>query len=298
MESEQSVKVSRKISSKSIIVERIKKWLRLIPSYLFLGLWSLFTLFAILWVIASSFKTNRELFSGVWSLPTTLNFDNYIKAWTTVKMGKYFFNSLEVVLISLAIILFLSAPVSYILSRVRFRGSGLLLLIFTAGIGIPVQLLYIPLFFIMTKLHIINSLYGLGILYIALSIPFTVFILTGFFGSLPRELEEAAVIDGCTDFQVYWKVMLPLASPGLITAAIFNFIGLWNEYQVALVFINNPDLRTLPLGLYALSNAMQYTGDWVGLMAGVVIIMVPTILLYTILSERMISGITMGSVKA
>lgn len=213
-------------------------------------------------------------------------------------MGKYFFNSLEVVLISLAIILFLSAPVSYILSRVRFRGSGLLLLIFTAGIGIPVQLLYIPLFFIMTKLHIINSLYGLGILYIALSIPFTVFILTGFFGSLPRELEEAAVIDGCTDFQVYWKVMLPLASPGLITAAIFNFIGLWNEYQVALVFINNPDLRTLPLGLYALSNAMQYTGDWVGLMAGVVIIMVPTILLYTILSERMISGITMGSVKA
>ena len=171
-------------------------------------------------------------------------------------------------------------------------------MIFTAGIGIPVQLLYIPLFFIMTKLHIINSLYGLGILYIALSIPFTVFILTGFFGSLPRELEEAAVIDGCTDFQVYWKVMLPLASPGLITAAIFNFIGLWNEYQVALVFINNPDLRTLPLGLYALSNAMQYTGDWVGLMAGVVIIMVPTILLYTILSERMISGITMGSVKA
>ena len=298
MGNEQSVETPHRISRKSTVIEKVKKWLRLTPSYLVLGLWSLFTMFAILWTIAASFKTNRELFSGVWSLPTTLNFDNYIKAWTTVKMGKYFFNSLEVVLISLVIILFISAPVAYILGRVKFRGSGVLLLIFTAGIGIPVQLLYIPLFFIMTKLHIINSLYGLGILYIALSIPFTVFILTGFFGSLPRELEEAAVIDGCTDFQVYWKVMLPLASPGLITAAIFNFIGLWNEYQVALVFINNPDLRTLPLGLYALSNAMQYTGDWVGLMAGVVIIMVPTILLYTILSERMISGITMGSVKA
>jgi ABC-type glycerol-3-phosphate transport system permease component len=193
--------------------------------------------------------------------------------------------------------LFLSAPVSYILTRVKFKGSALLLLLFIAGIGIPVQLLYIPLFMITTQLGVINSLWGLGILYVSLSIPFTVFILSGFFATLPKELEEAATIDGCSDFQVYWKVLLPLASPGLITAAIFNFIFLWNEYQVALVFINDPDLRTLPLGLYALSNAMQYTGDWVGLMAGVVIIMVPTIILYTVLSERMIAGITMGSVK-
>jgi len=212
-------------------------------------------------------------------------------------MGQYFSNSLIVVLASVFIVLFLSAPVSYILTRVKFKGSGLLLLIFTAGIGIPVQLLYIPLFILLTQIGVINSLWGLGLLYVSLSIPFTVFILSGFFASLPKELEEAATIDGCTDFQVYWKVLLPLASPGLITAAIFNFIFLWNEYQIALVFINDPDLRTLPLGLYALSNAMQYTGDWVGLMAGVVIIMVPTIILYTILSEKMIAGITMGSVK-
>jgi ABC-type glycerol-3-phosphate transport system permease component len=248
--------------------------------------------------MASSFKSNRELFQGVWALPSTFRFENYIKAWTTVKMGRYFTNSLEVVLISVIIILLISAPVSYVLSRVRFKGSALLLLIFTAGIGIPIQLLYIPLFFILTRLGIINSLFGLGVLYVSLSIPFTVFILSGFFATLPTELEEAAIIDGCTDFQVYWRVMLPLASPGLITAAIFNFIFLWNEYQIALVFINDPDLRTLPLGLYALSNAMQYTGDWVGLMAGVVIIMVPTIILYIFLSERMISGITMGSVKS
>ena len=212
-------------------------------------------------------------------------------------MGQYFSNSLIVVLTSVFIVLFLSAPVSYILTRVKFKGSSVLLLIFIAGIGIPVQLLYIPLFILLTQIGVINSLWGLGLLYVSLSIPFTVFILSGFFASLPKELEEAATIDGCTDFQVYWKVLLPLASPGLITAAIFNFIFLWNEYQIALVFINDPDLRTLPLGLYALSNAMQYTGDWVGLMAGVVIIMVPTIILYTILSEKMIAGITMGSVK-
>jgi ABC-type glycerol-3-phosphate transport system permease component len=283
--------------TKSTFGTKVKKWASLIPSYVILGLWSLFTIFTILWVIASSFKTNRELFQAVWSLPSTFRIENYIKAWETVKMGQYFSNSLIVVLASVIIVLFLSAPVSYILTRVKFKGSALLLLLFIAGIGIPVQLLYIPLFMITTQLGVINSLWGLGILYVSLSIPFTVFILSGFFATLPKELEEAATIDGCSDFQVYWKVLLPLASPGLITAAIFNFIFLWNEYQVALVFINDPDLRTLPLGLYALSNAMQYTGDWVGLMAGVVIIMVPTIILYTVLSERMIAGITMGSVK-
>jgi len=297
MDSEGTISQSKQPVAKSSFLNKVKKWASLTPSYVILGLWSLFTIFSILWVIASSFKTNRELFTAVWSLPTELNIENYIKAWTTVKMGQYFSNSLIVVLISVFIVLFLSAPVSYVLTRVKFKGSGLLLLLFTAGIGIPVQLLYIPLFIILTQIGVINSLWGLGLLYVSLSIPFTVFILSGFFASLPRELEEAATIDGCTDFQVYWKVLLPLASPGLITAAIFNFIFLWNEYQIALVFINDPDLRTLPLGLYALSNAMQYTGDWVGLMAGVVIIMVPTIILYTILSEKMIAGITMGSVK-
>lgn len=297
MDSEGTLTHSKQPPAKSSFGNRVKKWAGLTPSYVILGLWSLFTVFSILWVIASSFKTNRELFQAVWSLPTTLNVDNYIKAWSTVKMGQYFSNSLIVVLASVIIVLFLSAPVSYILTRVKFKGSGLLLLIFIAGIGIPVQLLYIPLFILLTEIGVINSLWGLGLLYVSLSIPFTVFILSGFFATLPKELEEAATIDGCSDFQVYWKVLLPLASPGLITAAIFNFIFLWNEYQIALVFINDPDLRTLPLGLYALSNAMQYTGDWVGLMAGVVIIMVPTIILYTVLSERMIAGITMGSVK-
>lgn len=297
MDSEGSKSNKKQRDAKSSFVVKVKKWASLTPSYVFLGLWSLFTMFSILWVIASSFKTNRELFKEVWSLPSSIQIENYIKAWSTVRMGQYFTNSLIVVLASVFFVLLISAPVSYILTRVKFKGSGLLLLIFIAGIGIPIQLLYIPLFIIMTKLGVINSLWGLGILYVSLSIPFTVFILSGFFATLPREIEEAAIIDGCTDFQVYWRVLLPLASPGLITASIFNFIFLWNEYQIALVFINDPDLRTLPLGLYALSNAMQYTGDWVGLMAGVVIIMVPTIFLYTILSEKMIAGITMGSVK-
>jgi len=213
-------------------------------------------------------------------------------------MGTYFLNSVGVVFVSVFIILLVSAPASYVLSRVKFRGNNLITLFFTAGMGIPIPLLFIPLFIILTTIKQINTLPGLGILYISFSIPFTVFMLTGFFGSLPNELEEAAIIDGCSDFQVFWRVMLPLASPGLITAAIFNFISLWNEYQVALVFVSEPNNRTLSLGLYSLQNAMQYTGDWVGLMAGVVIIMIPTIILYVFLSEKMISGITMGAVKS
>jgi ABC-type glycerol-3-phosphate transport system permease component len=276
----------------------VKKWVSHIPAYLILGLWSLFTLFIILWVMMSSLKSNQELFKNVWALPQQLHFENYIKALFAVDMEIYFLNSLLVVLISVLVILVLSAPASYILSRKKFTGSNLITLVFIAGIGIPLPLLFIPLFVILTSFSINNTLFGLGALFIALSLPFTVYMLTGFFGSLPVELEEAAIIDGASDFQVFFRVMLPLGLPGLITAAIFNFIGLWNEYQLALVFLNDPNKSTLSLGLYSLSNGMEYTGDWVGLLAGVVIVMIPTIILYIVLSEKMISGITMGAVKA
>lgn len=277
--------------------KKVQKWIKVLPSYLILISWSLFTFFAITWVTMTSFKTNRELYNNVWAFPAEPQWGNYIKAWTTVKMGDFFINSLIVVTISVFVLVMISAPAAYILSRWKFKGSNFLTNLFIAGIGVPVPLLFIPLFFITTKLKIINSLPGLILIYIAVSIPFTVFLLTGFFGSLPKELEESAIIDGANDFQVYWKIMFPLATPGIITAAIFNFITLWNEYQIALVFISEPTNRTLSLGLYALQNAMQFTSDWVGLMAGVVIVMIPTLFLYTILSEKLISGITMGAIK-
>lgn len=279
-------------------MDLVKKWAGHVPAYLILGLWSLFTLFIILWVMLSSLKSTKELFADVWALPGQLRFENYVKALFAADLNIYFLNSLAVVLTSVVVILILAAPASYILSRKKFKGSNLVTLLFIAGIGIPLPLLFIPLFIIMTSLAINNTLVGLGVLFVALSLPFTVYMLTGFFGSLPVELEEAAIIDGASDFQVFFRVMLPLGLPGLITAAIFNFIGLWNEYQLALVFLNDPNKSTLSLGLYSLSNGMQYTGDWAGMLAGVVIVMIPTIILYVVLSEKMISGITMGAVKA
>ncbi len=276
------------------------KFLKIIahtPSYLFAGVWSLFTVFILAWIAISAFKSNKEVFKEVWKLPTEFHFENFAKAWTVVKLGDYFLNSLIVVFASVFFILLVSAPVAYILSRVKFKGNNLLTMIYTAGMGIPYPLLFIPLFVILASLKLTDSLVGLTLVYVSLSIPFTVYILTGFFGSLPTELEEAAIIDGCNDIQVFSKIMLPLASPGLITAAIFNFIGLWNEYQLALIFMNTDKHRTISLGLYAMQNAMQYTGDWVGLFAGLVIIMIPTIVLYVFLSEKMIAGITMGAAK-
>lgn len=274
-----------------------RRYLTQAPSYLLLGAWSLFTLFVVAWVVLASFKTNAEIFAGVFGLPETWQFSNYAKAWETANFAVYFRNSLIVTFSSVVLILVVVAPAAYVLSRMNFRGRGTLTTIFIAGMGIPVMLLLIPLFVIVTALGIVNTLPGLILIYVTVAIPFTVYILTGFFASLPKELEEAAVIDGCSDYSVFTRIMLPLASPGLITAAIFNGIAIWNEYMLVLVFVGDSKKRTLSLGLYSLQNAMQYTGDWVGLFAGVCIVMIPTIILFIILSERMISGITMGAVK-
>ena len=272
-------------------------WVKQLPAYIFLGIWSLFTVITIGWIAMASLKSNREVFREPWSMPTELQFANYDRAWSATKLGANFMNSIIIVGISVFVILLVSAPAAYILSRVKFRGRNLLTMVYIAGIGIPFPLLFIPLFSLLATLRMVNTMQGLIIVYVSLSIPFTVYILTGFFSTLPSELEDAGVIDGCSDLQVFWHVMLPLASPGILTAAIFNFIGLWNEFQLALIFIQDPEFRPLSLGLYALKNSMTYTGDWVGLFAGVVLVMAPTIGLFVILSERMISGITMGSVK-
>ena len=276
---------------------RDRRWIRQLPAYLVLSAWSLFTIVTIGWIVLASLKSNREVFREPLKMPTELQFENYQRAWDSAKLGQNFMNSVIIVGLAVIIILLVSAPAAYILSRVKFRGSNLITMIYIAGIGVPYPLLFIPLFAMLAGMGMTNSKEGLILVYVSLSIPFTVYILTGFFATLPGDLEDAAVIDGCSDFQVFRFVMLPLASPGILTAAIFNFIGLWNEFQLALIFIQDPEQRPLSLGLYSLKNSMTYTGDWAGLFAGVVLVMAPTILLFLVLSERMISGITMGSVK-
>jgi N-acetylglucosamine transport system permease protein len=164
--------------------------------------------------------------------------------------------------------------------------------------GIPGTMLTIPIFMLFLRLNLMNTAAGLIIIYICTSIPFTVYFLTAFFASLPTELEEAARIDGATSFQAFWQIMLPLAQPGIITVSIFNFLGMWNEYFWALIFVNSDEHRTLMLGLEAVMRAMRYTGDYGGMFASIMIIFLPTFIIYIFISEKIVSGITAGAIKS
>ncbi len=271
--------------------------LRRLPAYILVWAWVSFTIVAIFWIVMSAFKSKREVLRSGLNLPSEMHWENFATAWNIGRLGEYFSNSVVVVGISVFLILLVSTPAAYVLSRAKFKGREALTNLFVIGMGIPIPMLFIPIFGILAWLRLSDSLTGLSFVFIAISIPFTVYLLTGFFASLPSELESAALLDGCSDFQIFRYVMLPMAVPGIATAAILNFIWLWNEYQLSLVILNSPDNRTLPLGLYSLQNAMQYTSDWPGLFAGVTIIIIPTILVYAVLSEKMISGMTMGAVK-
>jgi len=271
-----------------------------LPYYVILILWAAFTILIFLWLVESSFKTNVEVFGSPWSLPATpleAASANYEKAWAISHMSTYFRNSVIVSVVSVALVVFISAPAAYALSRVPFPGNTLVNYYFIAGMGLPLQLILVPLFVLLARLHIADSLQGLILTYVGVSIPFTILLLTGFFVTLPTELEDAAAIDGCSELAIFWRVMLPLAGPGLFTAAIFNFISMWNEYLLAMLIVTSDTLRTMPLGVMSIRYSMQYTADWSGLFAAVVIVIIPSFLVYITLSERVMAGLTLGSGK-
>lgn len=264
---------------------------------LFLYLWCAFSIFVFVWMIFCSLKTNIEFFKEAWGIPEKFQWGNYVKIFKSYNLGTNFKNSVEIVAISVFFIVVISAPAAYVLSRCRFPGSRVISKLFTIGMGVPFQLLLVPLFFLMYSLGIVGSKLSLILIYIALSLPFTIFLMEGFFRSLPGVLEEAAYVDGCGPIRTFFSVMLPLGSPGLVTSAIFNFVSLWNEFLLALTFITDSKDYPLSVGLYALQGSLQYTGDWVALLAALVVITLPTLVIYMLLSKQIISGLTMGAVK-
>jgi ABC-type glycerol-3-phosphate transport system permease component len=273
---------------------------RNVPYYAVLILWATITIFIFLWVLESSFKTNQEVFGSPWALPATpleAGAANYGKAWDLSHMNTYFFNSVVVTVMSVILVVAISAPAGYALSRVPFRGNTVVTYYFIAGMGLPFQLILVPLFVMLARLHLANTLQGLILTYVGVSIPFTILLLTAFFRTLPTELEDAAAIDGCSEFAIFWRVMMPLAGPGLFTAGIFNFIGIWNEFLLAMLIINDDKLRTLPVGVMNIRFSMQYTADWAALFAAVVIVIIPSFLIYLALSERIMAGLTLGAGK-
>lgn len=212
-------------------------------------------------------------------------------------MGNFFANSVVVSVVTVLFIDLVASMAAYILGRFKFRGSRPILMGFILGTAIPVQMILVPIYIIFLNLKLADSLVGLVLVYTAVSLPFSIFVLTGFFRSLPKELEEAAVLDGASEYGVFWQVMLPLAMPGIITVTIFNFLGVWNEYMLALMLIKSPEKNTIPLGLYNLKWTQQYAADWTGLFAGFVIVMIPTILAFLLLQDRITRGMTVGALK-
>ena len=228
--------------------------------------------------------------------------DNYRVAWSVARMGQYFFNSLLISLCAVGLVMALGSMLAYGLTRLRFRGRGWIMGVLIASMGIPGFLLVVPLFVMMKDWSLagfsfMDSRTGLAVLYGALAIPFTTFLLSAFYRSLPGELAESAAMDGATPWQIFADIYFPLSLPGMATAAIFNFLSIWNEYNFALIFLTNPEFKTLPVGLYNLKVSQEYAVNWPAMFAGIVILCLPTFLIFVVLQEKIVAGLTVGAVK-
>jgi N-acetylglucosamine transport system permease protein len=260
-------------------------------------LWVAFNLGVFAWMIFASLKNSGQVFDSPWSPPAHPKFSNYSHVWQDSELARAFLNSVLLVGGSTVAVLALACPAAYALSRVVFRGSRVMTLYFVMGMGIPAQTIVVPTYIEMSHLSLVDSLPGLALLYIGGSLPFAIFLLTGFFRTLPGELEEAAAIDGAGRLRIFAQIMLPLAQPGVVTAGILTAVGLWSETFLSLVFISTDNKSPLSLSVLTLYSSMQYTSNWGGLFAGVCIIVLPVLIAYAWLGRRIISGLTMGSGK-
>ncbi len=265
-----------------------------------LWLWFCATVLPMVWLVLNSVRSSREIFLEPFGLPSGVHVANYVGAWTVAHFGDYFVNSLVVTVVSVLFTVLLGAMAAYGLARFVFPGSQAVLFFFLGGMMVPLQLAVVPLFFEMGALGLLNSRLGLMLVYVASGLPFAIFILVGFFRSLPNELYESAQLDGCSPWRAFWSIMLPLAQPGLITVAVFTFLGTWNEYFLAFMLLSgrgSEAVRTLPLGLANLTIVSQYRTDYGMLFAGLVLVMLPTLLVYAVLQRYVTKGVTMGALK-
>ena len=268
-----------------------------VGAYIVIGIWALLITGILGWVLMSSFKTNLEIYQKPWSMPESATIENYVSAWKTMKMSTYFLNSLIVVFASIFGCLIISTTTAFALTRYEFRGRKALLNLFVFSMSIPLQLLLIPLYEQLLQLDLINTRVGLILIYSVMWFPFSLFVLTGFFKTVPKALEESAIIDGCGEFRVFFDIMLPMVQPGIICVSVFNFVAMWNEYMLALVFASKQKLRTISLGMYALKDSMMYTSNWGGLFAAIVIMIIPSVIIFLLLQKYIISGLTLGAIK-
>lgn len=268
--------------------------------YIFLGAYCFTTLFAFAWVAIVSLKTNKEFMgTAPWTLPAVPQFVNFVRAWNK-GVGTMFKNSLSIASVSTLLAVAISCLAAYPIARIPFRWNQTLLSFFLLGIMIPYMLTAIPLYFNIEALRQrwpIDGRVVLVVLYSVIHLPFDTFVMTGFFKTLPTELEEAAAVDGASPLRAFLRIMLPLAAPGISSITILNFLSGWNEFFYALIFLKDDYAWTVPLGLFYLDQTAQYAAKWVDLFAGMMISIVPVLIVFALLQDQITKGLTVGALK-
>jgi len=260
-------------------------------------LWTIAVLYPIIWMFIGSFKSNAEIYRNPWGFPETFNWQNFVDAWTNYNIDTSVFNSLIVTVIGAILTLVMAIPTAYAIERMNFRGSRYLFTLYVSAMMIPMVLGWIPLFFLLMELNLLDNIFGLAIVYAVSQLPFSIFVLTSFMSTIPKSLEESAAMDGMSPYKVLWKIITPLSMSGIITVTIMNTIQFWNEYFMALIFLQSSENYTLALAIDFISSEAQYTNAWGTLFASLVIAIVPVIILYAIFQRRIAKGMTEGAIK-
>ncbi len=274
----------RKVTWRSVVVFAI------------LILWTVISVFPVYWMLTFSLKTNPEIFGeNVMGLPRYWVWGNYSRALNTGNMPRYFLNSLIVAVSTILVTLVASVMATYAMTRLNWKGRKRMNAFFMLGLTIPIHASIVPLYTTLSKIHMLNTLWALIIPYSAFSLAMGILISTGFMGDIPYDLDEAAFLDGCGVWGIFFRVIAPLMTPAVATVGIYTFLQCWNELMFANVFVTAPEWRTLPVGVQALSG--QYTTDWGPIGAALSIATIPTLLVYIFLSKRIQDSFIAGAVK-
>ena len=267
----------------------------LVLKYVVLGIFTVLCLYPLLWLFLSSFKTNTELYANPWGLPEQFRLDNYIQAITEGHILQYFGNSVMIAVSAVLVAVVLSSMVSYAITRMQWRLSKLTLNVFLLGMMIPVYAMVVPLFSMFNRMGLLNTHLAVIIPHIAMGFPMAIFIMTGFMGSLPKEMEEAAVMDGCNIYQMFFKIIMPISKSSVVTVAVVTFINIWNDLLLPQIFLTDASKMTLPVGLTEFQG--QYATNYVAEIAAVIITIIPSIIVYIWLHNHIMEGMVAGAVK-
>ncbi len=264
-------------------------------AFILMAVFAVCCLYPIFWLILNSFKTNKELYYNTWGLPETLNLENYSRAISKGNIGSSYVSSIVITAASVFLTIFFGAMVSYGLTRLRFKGSGTVKGLFSMGMSIPAYAVIIPMFAMFNQMKLLDSFGSVIIAHVVFAFPMTIYILTGFFSTIPTELEEAFIVDGCTILKGYYKIILPIAKPSLATVSVINFITVWNDLLFPQIFLTSMDKMPLPVILTQFADLDSV--DYSGMLAAVVMTVIPTIGVYIFLHDKIIEGMTAGAVK-